>query len=125
MKNLGFFSRYQEAMNRNPAKGGSTSEQASRDFLDKVKPLVSVKCRLCSGWGHTMDYCGSYQRVRAVQGYDQLVNGWIREATNTGDPPGDQDEEKDMLALKNMPNQIAPGYFEKGGKLKGSAMKGV
>ena len=124
MKNLGFFSRYQEAMKRNPAKGGSSSQQASQDFLNKVKPLVSVKCRLCSGWGHTMDYCGSYQRVRTVQGYDQLVNGWIREATNTGDP-ADKDEDRDMLALKAIPNQIAPGYFEKGGKLKASALKGV
>ena len=71
-----------------------------------------------------MDYCGSYQRVRTVQGYDQLVNGWIREATNTGDP-ADKDEDRDMLALKAIPNQIAPGYFEKGGKLKASALKGV
>ena len=122
-KGAPFFKRYKKAIENNPAKKDSSSVKASHDFLDNAKILFAVECRLCGGWGHTMEHCGSYQRVRAARGSDSMVEGWIREATKTNEF-GRGQEEKDMLALKDMPNLLAPGYIDKG-KLKPGVLKGM
>ena len=117
-----FFRRYREAMVNNPAVKESSTVHANVAFIHQASHLFGVKCRICSGWGHTANHCGLFHRLHAAAGSDPMVLMWIDEALKS-DNYLKKAAAHDMSALKKMPHRVPPGYLDKDGKLKQGAKK--
>ena len=76
----------------NPASKDNLSIQAALDhFLEEAKELYKVQCRVCSGYGHTKDYCTTLPRLKLAMGPNPTVNSWLNRAqdrTYTNVRPG-------------------------------------
>ena len=65
----------------NPASKESHGVKAALDhFLAEAGELYKVQCRVCSGYGHSKDYCTTQPRLKLALGPNPTVNSWLNRA---------------------------------------------
>lgn len=106
----------------NPAGNTNHGVKAALDhFMLEANELYKIQCRVCSGYGHTSEYCTTLPRLQAALGLNPTVNSWLSRATKrtyTNVRPG-VEKANCMLHLHY---KVPKGFKDKFGKIKPKTM---